>query len=312
LRRHELSLVVVCGAALLIACSPASAPSSPRVTPPPEVTAAATEPPTLVPVVTPTPTVLVRQTDDRTAVVVFAPSLFGPALEDLGSQFMLAAHDATGVSYRFDTGPTLIGLLQQGADADVFVAIDHQTMDTLEQSSLLDGAPGVLADDQLVVVVPTSNPQHLQSFKDLAASGVRFIVPAPGSPTTSGLMNALNVSSQDQAYGADFGAKADRNVLARDGDDHLVISRIVAGEVTAGVVFASSIDPSSRGQLQSIPIPSSASPPVEYPIAVLKHSSNTGGGRAFVQYALSAPGQGILSRYGFAKVASGNKTNAAP
>jgi molybdate transport system substrate-binding protein len=300
MRRRAVWFLALLGAALLIACTPSSPPSSPRVTPPPEVVP--TDAPTVAPVVAPTPTVLLRQTQDPTAVVVFAPSLFGQALEDLGSQFMIATHNTTGVSYRFDSAPTLLSLLQQGADADVFVGIDRTTMDTLQQANLLDGAPSVLAGDQLVVVVPKTNPQQLQSFKDLANTGVRFIVPAPASQTTTTLQNAFKAASQDAAYGADFAAKADRNVLARDGDDQLVISRIVAGEVSAGVVFASSIDPSSRPQVQTIPLPTSVSPAAEYPIAVLVHASNAGGGRAFVQYALSAPAQDLLSRYGFTKV----------
>ncbi|MBV8715438.1 MAG: molybdate ABC transporter substrate-binding protein [Chloroflexi bacterium] len=305
MRRGTLRFVLALGAAVLFACTPASPPSSPRVTAAPEVVP--TDAPTvaLAPVLTPTPTVQLRQTEDPTAVVVFAPSLFGQALEDLGGQFMVSAHDTTGVSYRFDTGATLVSLLQQGADADVFVGVDRATMDQLQQANLLEGPPAVLADDQLALVVPTSNPQQLQSLKDLANAGVRFIVPAPASPTTTTLLNALTTASQDAAYGADFAARADRNILARDGDDQLVISRIVSGEVSAGVVFASSIDPSSRPQLQIIPLPTSVSPPVEYPIAVLVHATNAGGGRAFVQYALSAPGQAVLSRYGFTKVGPG-------
>jgi molybdate transport system substrate-binding protein len=115
---------------------------------------------------------------------------------------------------------------------------------------------------------------------------------------------AFGAASQDPSYSAEFGTRADRNVLARDGDDHLVISRIIAGEVSAGVVYASSLDVASRVQLQTIAIPDSISSPVQYPIGVLKNGSNRQGGQAFVKYALSPAAQDILSRYGFAKVGS--------
>src|SRR5579859_55828 len=298
--------IIALGLALVVACAPSPSPllSSPRVTEAPPSQATPTSlpiVPTLAPVPTATATATTaRQTQDPTAVVVFAPAVFGHALADLGSQFMVADPGATGVSYRFDTPATLVSLLQQGADADVFLSLDRGSMDTLQQANLLDGPPSVLAEDQLVIVLPTANPQQLQSFQDLARSGVRFIVPAPSSPTTTALMAAFASASRDPAFGDDFGSKADRNVLARDGDDQLVISRVVAGEVSAGVIYASSIDASVQSQLHTIPLPVSVSAPVQYPIGVLKNGSNHHGGEAFVNYALSAPAQDILSRYGFA------------
>src|SRR5690348_13230772 len=96
LRRAVRVAILVSGLVVLAACAPAPRPSSPRVTPPPETSP--TSPP-LVPTVvvlpTPTPAPLGRQTQDPTAVVVFAPSLFGQVLADLGSDFMLAAPQAT-------------------------------------------------------------------------------------------------------------------------------------------------------------------------------------------------------------------------
>jgi molybdate transport system substrate-binding protein len=302
------------GAAVIAACAAAPQLSSPRVTPPPEATSPApTEAaPTLAPqpAASPTPAGLARQTDDPTAVVVFAASSFGEAAAKLGGDFMLAAPEATGVSYRFDNSDRLRALIAQGAEADVFVSLESAPMDSLQQANLLDGPPDILAADQLVIVVSRANPQHLQSLKDLGNGGVRFIVPAPGSPTTTSLLAAFDAASRDPAYGDDFRTRADRNVLARDGDDQLVISRIVDGEVSAGVVYASSLDASSRGQVQTIAVPDSVSTPIEYQIAVLKNATNRRGGQAFVNYALSGPAQGILSTYGFTRVGS-STTHAA-
>jgi len=323
---------------LVVACTTSPGQGSPRVTPPPEVQPqpTAVEPGVVAPGVVPTleptsaaleatsastssgqapvptlvPTVVARQTADPTAVVIFAASTFGSAFSELGSQFMLAAPETTGVSYRFDTSATLRSMIERGADADVFASLEADQMDALRQDNLLDGAPSVLARDQLVIVVSQANPQHLQNFKDLANDGVRFIVAAPSSPTTVAMLAAFDAASADAdaSYGADFRQKADRNVLARDGDDHLVVSRIIANEVTAGVVYASSLDPQSRSQVQVIPLPDAYSAPIDYPIAVLKNASNTRGGQAFLKYILSGPAQDILSKHGFAKVGATNAT----
>jgi ABC-type molybdate transport system substrate-binding protein len=139
---------------------------------------------------------------------------------------------------------------------------------------------------------------------------VRFVVPAPSSATTAALEAVFGRASADPAYGSDFGARADRNVLARDGDDRFVVSRIVAGEVSAGVVYASSLDPDSRARVQLIEIPATLNATVEYPIAVLKNGTNARGGQAYVQYALSPPAQDLLARYGFTRVAAAASANA--
>jgi molybdate transport system substrate-binding protein len=260
-------------------------------------------------VAAPTPTVRARQTADPTAVVVFASTPFGGAFSELGSDFMLSAPQATGVSYRFDNSAQLRNLIQTGADADVFVSMDPAQMDSLNQANLLVGAPAVLAHDRLVIVVSQANPQGLREFKDLAHAGVRFVIPAPNSITSTAVQAAFSKASADPTYGTDFGAKADRNVLARDGDDHLVLDRIAAGEVSAGIVYASSIDPGSRARVQVIEIPDAVSAVANYPIAVLKNGTNLQGGQAFMQYALSSQAQDLLSRYGFSRAAA---VNAAP
>jgi molybdate transport system substrate-binding protein len=255
----------------------------------------------------PTPTVRARQTTDPTAVVVFASTPFGAAFSELGSDFMLSAPDATGVSYRFDNSALLRTMIQTGgADADVFVSIDPSQMDSLNQANLLATAPAVLARDRLVIVVSQANPQGLREFKDLANPGVRFIIPSPSSTTSATIQGAFSKASADPAYGPDFGAQADRNVLSRDGDDRLVLDRISAGEVSAGIVFASSIDPGSRAKVQEVPIPDSISAATSYPIAVLKNGTNHQGGQAFMQYALSPQAQDLLSRYGFSRAAAAN------
>ncbi|MBV8949421.1 MAG: molybdate ABC transporter substrate-binding protein, partial [Actinobacteria bacterium] len=300
LRRRVLTTLSAQAAAVVIAaCGTPAPPAPPTATAPAEPTPV---PPTLAPAPAATPTPFTRLSEDPTAVVVFAATPLGNALSELGSDFMLAAPQATGVDYRFDKPDQLRTLIQAGADADVFVSMDSGAMDALGQSNLLDGAPTVLVRDRLVIVVSQANPQGIQSLADLARTGVRYIVPAPTSQTSQSLMAAFQHASADPTYGADFAARADRNVLARDGDDRLVIDRITSGEVTAGVVYASSVTLDARPQVNVVAVPDAISPLIDFPIAVLKNGTNVRGGQAFVQYALSSRAQDILSRYGFVKI----------
>ena len=291
------------------AASPSPPPQLPTATPAAAVhgsaeaiTAASTTLAASAPTVAPAvPTPLARQSLDPTAVVVFASSKLGGAFSEIGGAFMLANSAATGVSYKFEDAALLRALIQQGADADVFASTDPREMDALRQANLLDGAPSVLVRNRLVIVLSKSNPQGIQSVKDLANSGARFIIAAPTDPSSVAIGQMFERASADPAYGADFGAKADRNVLARDGDDPFVVSRIIMGEVNAGVVFSSAIDPDQQKQVQIIDVPDAVNTVVEYPIAVVKSGTNARGGQAFVTYVLSPAGQNVFSKWGYMK-----------
>jgi molybdate transport system substrate-binding protein len=243
-----------------------------------------------------------RQSEDPTAVVVFADSALARPFAELASDFMLASHDATGVSYRFDSPATLGMLLQQGADADVFASAEPRQMDTLRQAGRIDGMNDVLTRDRLVVVVSAANPQGLHSLEDLARPGVRFVVPEPANPTTAAVLATFDKASADPAYGAEFRARAERNILARDGDARFVVGRIARGEVSAGVVYASdAAADDARASLQVIDIPDAVNTPLDYSIAVIKAGTNARGGHAFMTYALSARAQAIFTRWGFTR-----------
>ena len=55
----------------------------------------------------------------------------------------------------------------------------------------------------------------------------------------------------------------------------------------------------SGSKVETFDLPQALSPPVEFPIAVLKSSQQTELAQQFVDIALSAEGQAILKQYGF-------------
>jgi molybdate transport system substrate-binding protein len=311
LRRRVVLLIASAGGVLMSACAGGLPRPVPAATPaPPPVSNAlatgGTPPPTLAPEATytpgPTPTLRARVSPDPTAVVVYAVSSLGGALSELAGQFMLTNAQATGVTYKFDKPALLTSLIQQGADADVFACSDTTQIDGLRQAGLVDGPDAVMVRDKLVIVVSQANPQQIQSLKDLGNPGVRFIIPAPTGETAAAIKATFDSASSDPAYGADFATRADRNVLARDGNDAFVFNRVVIGEVTAAVVYASSVDPSGSARVQVIDIPDAVNTLMAYSIVVLKNGTNARGGHAFMSYVLSDPAQRQFARWGFTPV----------
>jgi molybdate transport system substrate-binding protein len=291
--------------AYVVACAgppPPAVPTSAVAAIPTSVPPIVAVQPTLA-VPLPSPTPIGRESDDPTAVVVFADSSLGAALAEVASAFMVSNANVTGVTYKFETSDKLTALIQQGADADVFASADSRQMDRLQQANMLDGPGSVLVRTGLVIIVSKANPQGIQGLKDLANPGVRFIVPEPSSGTAATILATFDKASADPAYSADFRSKAERNILAHDGDGPFVVGRVASGEVNAGMVYSVDVDSQSRAQLQVIDIPVALNSLVDYPIAVLKNGTNARGGRAFVNYALLPKAQDVLSKFGFMRTA---------
>jgi molybdate transport system substrate-binding protein len=77
-----------------------------------------------------------------------------------------------------------------------------------------------------------------------------------------------------------------------------LLTKVEAGELDAGIVYATDVDSSDR-RVQGIDFPESEEVVAEYPIAILADAPNPQGAEGFVNFVLSQRGQEILRRYGF-------------
>jgi molybdate transport system substrate-binding protein len=77
-----------------------------------------------------------------------------------------------------------------------------------------------------------------------------------------------------------------------------VVAKVQLGEADAGIVYTS--DSVAAMELKTIEIPSELNVIAKYPIAPLANSENADLVAVFVEYVLSAEGQAILQKWGFA------------
>src|SRR5919201_1375600 len=79
--------------------------------------------------------------------------------------------------YSFAGSDTLALQIQQGAPADVFLAASTTQPSQLFQARLVY-KPVVFATNELVLVVPRSNPAHIKSVLDIGRPGIKLVVAA--------------------------------------------------------------------------------------------------------------------------------------
>ena len=101
-------------------------------------------------------------------------------------------------------------------------------------------------------------------------------------------------------FGSDFKDKVLANVVSNEDNVKQVVAKVQLGEADAGIVYTS--DAVAAPDLRTIEIPTELNVIAQYPIAPLVDSASSDLANTFVAYVLSAEGQAVLQKWGFAPV----------
>lgn len=228
---------------------------------------------------------------ERELLVSAAISLKEP-LQEIGARF---EHGHPDVKVVFNVGAS--GVLQQqierGAPVDVYVSAASKQMDDLEAKGLiLPQTRHTLAVNVVVLIAPAASRSHLVSFKDLTKPEVKLI--AVGNPRT------VPAGEYARAILTSLGLWATLQPrLIHTENVRQALTYVARGEVDAGLVYSTDAQRADTVVRVVTVAPERSYPPVLYPIAVIRASSQPALAGEFVDLALSAVGQQILKAHGF-------------
>ena len=225
------------------------------------------------------------------SITVFAASSLTSAFTAIGRDFE-KANPGTTVHLVFAGSSTLVTQVQQGAAGDVFASADQPNMQKLIDDGLTRGSPTVFARNRLQIVVAAGNPKHLSGLRDLVRPDLVVVLCAPVVPCGR---------YANQAFGrAGVVVKA----ASQETDVKAVVTKVALGEADAGVVYVTDIK-AGGPRVQGVDIPDSLNVIADYPIAILKETTNLPAAKAFVAYVLNggpngnSAGRETLRTYGF-------------
>jgi molybdate transport system substrate-binding protein len=230
-------------------------------------------------------------------IVVFAASSLTDAFQDMAYTFE-QANPTARLTFNFGASSQLAAQLGQGAIADVFASADTLQMDNARKSAALAAPEHIFASNHLVLITPKDNPAHINSLKDLATPGVKFVTAQPGVPIGAYTAEMCDKAAADPSYGSDFKSKVESNTVSEEGDVRQVVSKVQLGAADAAIVYMTDATPHVRTRLNVVQLPDSVQIVASYPIAVAR-GHNPSGGEAFVAYVLGPNGQAILKKWGF-------------
>ncbi|HEY8292334.1 MAG TPA: molybdate ABC transporter substrate-binding protein [Thermomicrobiales bacterium] len=232
------------------------------------------------------------------ALTVFAAASLTESFTAIKGIFERANPGVT-VQYNFGGSPTLVTQLTQGAPADVFASADQPNMDHAVKGGVIAGSPRVFAKNKLVIIVPKENRAGITTPKDLAKPGIKFDTAQASVPVGAYTQQVLDNFSTLPDYGPDFKAAVNKNTVSQEDNVKAIVQKVQLGEADAGIVYATDAQ-AAKDKLTLIAIPDAQNVIATYPVALVKGGKQAALGQKFVDFLLSADGQAILQKYGFA------------
>jgi molybdate transport system substrate-binding protein len=222
--------------------------------------------------------------EGKPELVVFAAASLEPAFEEYAGRF----HDAD-VTYSFAGSDDLAAQIRQGVVPDVYAAANTDLPKQLAKEGLLQ-EPRVFATNRLVVGVPEGS--DIDDVTDLAGPGRSIAIGEEGVPVGDYTRQVLD------SLGPGESKAILANVDSEEPDVGGIVAKVTQGAVDAGFMYRSDVEASS-GRLEAVELPRSASPDVEYGIAVARDAEQPELGQRFVDGVRVGAGQRILRASGF-------------
>jgi molybdate transport system substrate-binding protein len=194
-------------------------------------------------------------------------------------------------SYEFEGSNQLAFQIQQGAPADVFVSANPKYVVQLQNEGLTLGRPVYFATDELVLIVPRSNPAHIRTPADLTRPGTRLVIGAVGVPAGDYARKSLAGMHLDAALA---------NVVSNEPDVEGVVAKVALGEADAGFAYRSDAIAHAK-QLEVIPLPRAGHFVAVDGAVVVKSAPHLAEARAFVRALTTKRAQRLLASAGFGR-----------
>ncbi len=125
---------------------------------------------------------------------------------------------------------------------------------------------------------------------------------APEVPIGMYTQTMFDRMSQIDAFGSDFKARANANIVSREPNVRQVVAKVQLGEADAAVVYLTDVTPQAAPDLQVVAIPDDLNTIATYPIALVTGASQAELGEVFITLVTSPIGQGVLQRWSFTPV----------
>jgi molybdate transport system substrate-binding protein len=230
--------------------------------------------------------------------LVFAAASLKTALDEVAAQWQRESGKKVVVSYAASN--TLIKQIEQGAPADIFISADLDWMDYGQQKNLINPQTRFnLLSNRIVLIAPKDATLTLNITRgfDLASA-------LKGGRLAMANVNSVPAGKYGKAALENLGAwDGVKDKIAQAENVRAALALVSLREAPLGIVYQT--DAASDPSVKIVAtFPEDSHPPIIYPIALTKSSTNPDA-RAFLRYIGSAAARPAFEREGFTVLGSG-------
>lgn len=230
---------------------------------------------------------------DSSAILLSAASSTTDAVEKIRDRFM--ASTGYEVVLNFGSTSTLATQIQNGGDADLFLAASERWADEVTKNQR--GASRVLRrvnllSNRLVVVMPKDSPNRVGAVEDLVEPGFEQV--ALANPDA---MVPAGVYAKEALESLGLWEKLQDKLVYGD-NVRTALRYVETGSVQAGIVYATDAAASSDVRVE-LEIDPSLHKQVRYPLLLLRHSMHHEGASELFDYLRGPEAADIFREHGF-------------
>src|SRR6266849_1935628 len=230
--------------------------------------------------------------------LVFAAASLKNALDEIAAQWQRESGKKVVISYAASN--TLIKQIEQGAPADLFISADLDWMDYGQQNNLIDVQTRAnLLSNRIVLVAPKD-----ATFALNITRGLDLAPALKGGRLAMANVDAVPAGKYGKAALEKLGAwDGVKDKIAQADNVRAALLLVSRGEAPLGIVYQT--DAASDPTVKIIAtFPEDSHPPITYPIALTKTSTNPDA-RAFLSYVRSPAARPAFARQGFTVLGPG-------
>jgi molybdate transport system substrate-binding protein len=233
-------------------------------------------------------------------VLVFAAASLKNALDEAAAQWQRESGKKVVISYAASN--TLIKQIEQGAPADMFISADLDWMDYGQQKGLIKpDTRSNLLGNRLVLIAPKDSniSANIQPGFDLAAL-------LKGGRLAMGNVDAVPAGKYGKASLEKLGAwDGVKDKIAQAESVRAALLLVARGEAPLGIVYQTDAAADPTVKIVGT-FPENTHPPIIYPIALTKDSTNPDA-LAFLNFIRSPAARPIFERQGFTVLGPGGQ-----
>jgi molybdate transport system substrate-binding protein len=152
------------------------------------------------------------------------------------------------LNLNFDSSTRLRIQIENGAEPDIYLSANQKNIDILKEKNLVKESKEILKN-RMVIITPKNSP--VKNPSDLAGN-IKLVIAGDEVPCGRYALEVLE--NYNLKYGKNYSEKVLNNVVSKELNVKLVVSKIAMGEADAGIVYITDINQTNKEKLNIIEV----------------------------------------------------------